>query len=240
MMGVRKWLALSLGLNAVALVLAIWAVGKLGGWRYLAHRLHTTDAWPTYMQRVSQLELLPPAGAGLLFLGDSHVAYGAWDEWLPRRAVYNRGVPAEATARLLASSYLRKTLGAATDTVVLQVGTNDLLFGHRPVEAYAALVDTLVGEGIVVYACTLPGVNNRVRWTGIDPGEVVAFNEYLRGLGSRHPRVTVVDLATALETEAGVLPAHLTDDGVHLRGDGYRVWVRALEGGFSRGTMLAD
>ena len=216
------------------------AVGKLGGWRYLAHRLHTLDAWPTYTQRVSQLELLPPAGSGLLFLGDSHVAYGEWAEWLPDRVVYNRGVPAEATARLHASSYFRKTVGLATDTIVLQVGTNDLLFGERPERAYLALVEALEQRGDVVVVCTLPGVNNEVRWTGVDPGDVAEFNVFLREEVGRRPRVVVVDLARDLGTVDGVLPAHLTDDGVHLRGEGYRVWVTALEAALSGGTTLAD
>ena len=230
----------SLTLNALALAAGFWAVQKLGGPRYLAHRLHTLDAWPTYTQRVSQLELLPAAGSGLLFLGDSHVAYGEWGEWLPTHRTYNRGVPAEATDRLYRASYFRKTVGHATDTAVLQVGTNDLLFGREPAREYLELVDALGRVCDVTYVCTLPGVNNEVRWTGIGAADVAAFNEFIRSRVSERPEVAVVDLAAALGTRDGILPAHLTDDGVHLRGEGYRIWVRELERAMARGTTLAD
>ena len=235
-----KLLSVSLALNVVAVLTCLWAVHKLGGPRYLAHRLHTLDAWPTYTQRVSQLKLLPAAGSGLLFLGDSHVAYGEWGEWLPGHRTYNRGVPAEATARLYRAPYFRKTVGDATDTVVLQVGTNDLLFGNEPAREYLDLVDALGLICETVYVCTLPGVNNEVRWTGIDPSDIVAFNAFLRDRVGGRPNVTVIDLAAALGTRDGILPPHLTDDGVHLRGEGYQIWVKELEAILARGTTLAE
>lgn len=219
-----------LGVIALGLLGAGWAVHRLGGWRYTAHRLHTLDAWPTYTQRASQLELLPPAERGVLLLGDSHVANGEWAELLPAHRTYNRGVPAEGSRRLRRSKYLRRAYTRATDTVVLQVGTNDLLFESQLPRDYWDLVWWLKSDTTDCFLlCTLPGVNNEVRWTGIDPADVAQANTAIRELAASYWTVRLVDVAAALGTVDGVLPAHLTDDGVHLRGEGYALWADAIE-----------
>ena len=214
----------------IGLIVALLAVNRLGGWRYTAHRLHTLDAWPTYTQRASQLELLPPATEGILLLGDSHVAFGEWHELLSGHEVYNRGVPGEGSKPLLRSEYLRAAFAKTTDTVLLQVGTNDLLFDSRLSREYAELVYLLKADtSNLLLLCTLPGVNNDVRWTGIDEADVASANEGIRALARRFWNVRLVDLAHVFGTRNGQLPAHLTDDGVHLRGEGYVLWAQAIE-----------
>lgn len=224
MVGYRVGFFAAALLVVVGLAAAAWGVRRLGGWRYTAHRLVTEAAWPTYTQRRSQLEALPPLRPGdLVLLGDSHVAYGQWDELLPGVPVRNRGISGEGIEGLRAFA---KTLNLdSSHAVVLEIGTNDLLF-HEPewlLARYDSAVAELRGRGARVWACTLPGVNGEVRWTGIDAAAVARVNAALR---ERAPRL--VDLAAALDTERGVLPAELTDDGVHLRGEGYLRWARAL------------
>ncbi len=193
---------------------------------------------------MSQLEALPIAPVRVVFLGDSHVAYGEWSEWLPEVSPLNRGIPG---ATVFHVSAFAKTLDLSrTTTVVLEVGTNDLLF-HTPAEivsAYRELLRQLrsaMGDSAEnrIIICTLPGVNNRVRWTGIDEAQVVELNERLKALAGGGG-VEVFDLATVVATGDGALPARLTDDGVHLHGEGYQKWVTALAPHLRRGTTFAD
>ena len=222
-------------LLAAGLGIGLWSVHKLGGWRYLAHRLHTLEPWPTYTQRASQLELLPAAESGILFLGDSHVAFGEWQELLPNHQVFNRGVPGEGSQRLLESTYLRKAFAKTSDTILLQVGTNDLLFADRLPRAYAELLWMLTADANnYVLVCTLPGVNNEVRWTGIKPRDIIQANQSIRKVAAKRVNIKLVDLAEALGTNHGVLPSSLTDDGVHLRGEGYIKWAHAIEAALER------
>ena len=241
-MSVTKWLTLSLALNVLGLLLGAWAIDKLGGWRYLGHRLHTHDAWPAYTQRESQLALLPIDSGAVVLLGDSHVANGQWDEWLPGRQIANRGIPGAAVSHVAAFA---KTLDLSqASAVVLQVGTNDLLF-HEPPDvrdAYAGLLDQLsqqMGSLSRVIICTLPGVNDEVRWTGIDAGDVAALNRDIVEEAFTSG-IRPILLSRALGTTDGVLPPHLTDDGVHLRGEGYHLWASALAEALPDGTTLAD
>ncbi len=217
---------------------------RLGGWRFTMHRLHTHEAWPTLTQRMSQLELLPEREGGVVLLGDSHVANGEWGEWFGALSVHNRGIPGATLPYLTAFA---KTLDMrAGTTVVLQIGTNDLLFDTPQAVAVGydsllhLLFTTLKPElGGRVIVCTLPGVGNEVRWTGLEANNVAALNEAIRGFGEREG-VLVYDLAQAIGSIDGVLSSQLTDDGVHLRGEGYRKWVSGLAPLLRRGTTFAQ
>ena len=239
-MSLRKWLALSIALNVLGLVFGAYAVKRMGGWRYMAHRLHTIDAWPGITQRQSQLELLPIDYGTVVLLGDSHLAHGEWHDWLPQEKLLNRGVSAMAVKHVRA--FARTLPLHRASTVVVQAGTNDLLFidAEQALEGYAAFVDELLEDasGAELVLCTLPGVNNEVRWTGIDPAEVVRYNAGVRAIAAKRG-LGVCDLARTLGSLDGVLPAHLTDDGVHLRGEGYQIWVSTLREALPGGTTLA-
>ena len=232
MLSARRARAAIAGLLAAVLLGAaagLWAVQRLGGWRYLAHRLFTLEPWPTYTQRASQLDLLSLRDADLVLLGDSHVAAGEWHEWLPGARVANRGIPGDDVPGLR-----RRLPGLGLSpkhTAVVQVGTNDLLF-RDPADVfddYTALYRELSDLGLRrVALTTLPGVNNGVRRTRIEAADVAALNDSLRAYAEAPGGPTLLELAGALGTAAGVLPAALTDDGVHLRGAGYAAWAEQL------------
>jgi lysophospholipase L1-like esterase len=217
----------------IGVLLGFWAVNRLGGWRYSFNRLYTQSAWPNYTQRMSQLELLKLDSAQLVLLGDSHIAHGEWHEWLHPLQVANRGIPGEGIEGLLAFA---KTLPLDTSMLlVVQIGTNDLLF-HQPEEVtrrYRTLINYLNERGLSVYYTTLPGVNNAVRKTGLAADKVAEINTWLRTQAASG-KIQLVDLAAALGTVEGLLPADLTDDGVHLRGAGYQRWTSALRDNIKR------
>ena len=239
-MSLRKWLALSLALNVLGLACGAYAVKRMGGWRYMAHRLHTIHAWPGITQRQSQLELLPIDYGTTVLLGDSHLAHGEWHDWLPDERLLNRGVSAMAVKHVRA--FAKKLPLHRASAVVVQAGTNDLLFvdAGAALAGYEAFVDELIADasGAALVLCTVPGVNNEVRWTGIDPAEVVRYNDGVRDLAAKRG-LGLCDLARTLGSVDGVLPAYLTDDGVHLRGEGYQIWASTLREALPGGTTLA-
>ena len=223
-----SWLLL--GLLLATLAAGLWAVNRLGGWRYTAHRLYTNEAWPTYTQRLSQLDMLPIESGAIVLIGDSYISQGLWHELLPGLRIYNRGIPGEGIAGLVAYSKQLNLREAAA--IIVQIGTNDLLFqpAGEIIEAYTGLVEkVLLPTQAPVILCTLPGVNNEVRWTGIQESDVVLLNQALKELASRHASLHVLELDELLGSEGGRLAADLTDDGVHLRGPGYWRWAEAIE-----------
>lgn len=210
----------------------LFAINKLGGWKYTAHRLHTLEAWPTYTQRLSQLEMLPIDSGDVVFIGDSHIAFGEWQDWLAETPIANRGIPGEGIEGLRAFAKTQDLKMARM--LVVQIGTNDLLFHEvgEVITYYEELIDQLNQLGIPVIYCTLPGVNNEVRWTGIKAKDVEVLNDFIRSISGKTNEI--LDLSKVLGTDKGVLPEGLTDDGVHLRGEGYRMWKSEIDRNLNR------
>ena len=65
----------------------------------------------------------------LLMLGDSLLAGGDWQKFLPDIAVINRGIPGETTDALAARLIDEIDSCPDPDVVLLQSGTNNLLAG---------------------------------------------------------------------------------------------------------------
>ena len=228
----RKLFFLALVLLIGGTCVGLFAIKKLGGWKYTAHRLYTLEAWPTYTQRLSQLEMLPIDSGDVVLLGDSHIAYGEWQDWFPVSAVANRGIPGEGIEGLRAFAKTQNLSKAKI--LVVQIGTNDLLFHNveEVIQYYKGLIYQLNQLDMPVIYCTLPGVNNEVRWTGIVAQDVESINTFIRSIVGE--KAQVFDLAKILGTQKGVLPKGLTDDGVHLRGAGYRTWASEINRNLNR------
>jgi lysophospholipase L1-like esterase len=169
--------------------------------------------------------MLPTPPGHVLMLGDSITEGGLWEELLPGVPVLNRGISGETVAQVLARLDLAVNAPAA---VMLLVGTNDI--------SSALVTDQVVGD----VARILAGIERRAPGTpvvvqSIMPRslayreEVLFVNsrlvEVVRGAGDY---VTWLDLWPALATPEGTLRSELTEDKLHLNGDGYRAWVGVL------------
>ena len=250
-----SWAILGLSfLLLVGLVFAVWASQRLGGWKYIAYQVFTERPWPTYTQRISQLELLPVDSNDILLLGDSHIAYGQWEEWLPGFKTANRGVPGAGVNGMIDmiqpdSSSMWKPLPLNLEKlpmVVIQIGTNDLLF--HPVDEVASRYRNLVRlvlekrpnhSSKTLLLCSLPGVANEKRWSGLSPKQIESLNAEIQAIAEENG-TQFFDLAAVLGSADGNLPEGLTDDGVHLRGEGYKIWSTGIIEYLVRGTTFAS
>jgi lysophospholipase L1-like esterase len=163
-------------------------------------------------------------GGGVLFLGDSITAGGAWDQWLPAEHTRNLGVDGDTTDGVLAR--LDEVVAAAPEVIVLLIGTND--FGHH--RASAEHVVRNVETALVTLRRELPGV--RLLLVSILPRQA----EYTAKIeqANRHLRQFVatchaqyLDAWPAL-ADGDHLDERYTDDGLHLDEDGYRAYVAEL------------
>ncbi|WIB27937.1 GDSL-type esterase/lipase family protein [Curtobacterium sp. MCSS17_015] len=161
---------------------------------------------------------------GVLFLGDSITAGGAWDQWLPDERTLNLGIDGDTTDGVLGR--LDEVVAAAPEVIVLLIGTND--FGHH--RASAEHVVRNVETVLVRLRRELPGV--RLLLVSILPrqAEYTAKTEQ----ANRHLRQFVatchaqyLDAWPAL-ADGDHLDARFTEDGLHLNEDGYRAYVAEL------------
>lgn len=177
----------------------------------------------TYVMRVTLFGSLPAMNGGVAFVGDSLTDWGRWEEAYPSLRVRNFGIAGDTTTGL--AHRLSQVIAAKPAKVFLLIGTNDVEFGLTP-EKIAANIDAMIAElqagipGVKVHLQTLlprqPQFDAKVR----------AVNALLKPVAEKRG-VPLIDLYPAFEV-GGRLDPKLTSDDIHLAGEGYARWRKAL------------
>jgi lysophospholipase L1-like esterase len=163
--------------------------------------------------------------ASIVMIGDSLTDGAEWREVFPGVAIINRGVDEDTTAGVLrrmegiTSSRARKAF--------VMIGINDFKEG-RTVDAvfedYRGIVSRLTGSGMKVFVQSTVLCNEvKAGWIGCASiqGDIRELNKRLAKLASGD--VVFIDINARLAGPGGLKP-ELTYDGVHLNGEGYRIW----------------
>jgi len=163
--------------------------------------------------------------ASVVMIGDSLTDGAEWREVFPGVAVVNRGVDGDTTAGVL--KRMESITSARARKAFIMIGINDFKEG-RSVDAtlqdYRSIVSRLSESGMKVYVeSTLACNEAKAEWIGCAAiqGKIRQLNRGLAGLASAN--VTFIDINAELAGANGLKP-DLTYDGVHLNGEGYRVW----------------
>ena len=166
----------------------------------------------------------------VVMVGDSLTGGAEWAELFPRQHIANRGIDGDTTDGVLAR--LDDLLAARPRLAFVMVGINDFADAHREVEAvfadYRDIVARLDSAGVrVVVQSTLPCNEALGQWKSCAAinGAIARLDARLATLASE--RVRFIDLRPLL-APGGQLDAAITFDGIHLNGEGYRRWQRAI------------
>lgn len=212
-------LALSLAANLIAGALAVWA-WRVGG-RNVGMRLYVE---PNRERRRSFFACFPIERGDVVFLGDSLTASAQWSEMFPGTPVRNRGIGGDTTATVL--ERIDQIADGAPGKVLLMIGTNDLGTGvphARIVANYAAILDRLAagspGAAVVVQSVLPRGPEFVAR--------VTSLNAALARL-ARERGCAFLDLTTVFAEPDGSIAARFSNDRLHLLGEGYVAWRRAI------------
>ena len=177
-------------------------------------------------RRFTVLEAIPERR--IVFLGDSRIAEGEWGALLGRGDIANCGIMGDTVDGVL--ERLPNTLRMQGQLCVLEVGFNDLCYGAAP-EMVAAhmreLLARITGQyhARVILCSILPMDANAERQTPGFNVRVRRTNELLASLAG--PRVQWIDLTSHFCTN-GALDGKFTNDGTHLLGGAYLVWLGVL------------
>jgi lysophospholipase L1-like esterase len=183
--------------------------------------------------RETMFEQLATTSPELVMLGDSLTDRGEWHELLGRGGIANRGISGDtiagATARLGPIKALRPK------TIAIMLGINDLLAGRSVASCIAGYTKLLASLG------QLEPQPRILVQTVLPVGDGVALsNDVVRELNTRlralcaGQRCELLDVNGALAAPDGSLPVALTNDGVHLNGEGYRQWADVLSAALAR------
>jgi hypothetical protein len=120
--------------------------------------------------------------------------------------------------------------------VFIMLGINEL--GYKDIGAFRQAYSDLVAAvkesqpEADIYLQLQPPVNEGVAVKSgmaahITNERVILFNEAITQVAEEH-ETALVDVWEALVTEEGELPAEITNDGVHMKVSGYKVWYDYL------------
>jgi lysophospholipase L1-like esterase len=164
----------------------------------------------------------------LLFIGDSLTQWHDWDRRFPAHDVVNLGVSGETVEELLERRDRIRELAGAPDAVFLMTGINNVLQERYGIAGpYREIVRNFriwwKGAAIVVQSL-LP-----VEYSWISNDTIRDLNRKLKDIASAGG-AEYLDIHAAFVDKAGkVIPGLLSDDGVHLAGEGYEAWAKVVE-----------
>ncbi len=216
---VKKWLiALSVLLNIVVLIVAVTMMF------YRGEMVRAMQA-SKIESRIDFFEQYPVSDHDIVFLGDSITANAQWNELFTGITVKNRGVAGDTTVNVLAR--LDQVIQGQPQKVFLLVGTNDLTHGPADRKAsyqnYLTIVNRIINESPntqLVLQSLMPR-NKAYRQ------EIESFNAFIEGLAASKD-LRYINLYPHFLSKQGELKEELTNDILHINGEGYRLWRSLL------------
>ena len=188
-------------------------------------RVHSTY----YYQRATHFEKLPTSKKDIIFLGNSITDGAEWSELFANKNIKNRGISGDTTWGVY--DRLNTILNGNPKKIFLLIGINDIGRG-RDDQYVLAGIERIVkrirkeSPKTQLYVQSILPVNpvygkfsgHTSQWQRI-PG----LNEKIRQIASE-AGATFIDLYSSFKDEEGKMQKNLTNDGLHLLGDGYELW----------------
>ncbi|HLP94690.1 MAG TPA: GDSL-type esterase/lipase family protein [Saprospiraceae bacterium] len=227
----KPWLYTSLLINVLGISLALFAVHRLGGWKYTWLKLQRQTAGQ-YQHRVQHFENLDEKPGAIIFLGDSQTEQAEWHEFFgDHPIVLNRGISGDFAQGVL--DRLPEVLRHKPAKIFLLIGVNDLVFGNslQDIEAvYGQIVAKIrtTSPQTELYLQSLLPVNNHLRKTGANNARIAALNQRIIAIAHAYA-LPFVDIGTPMKDAEGNLSERFSEDGLHLNGLGYQVWKNEIK-----------
>ena len=188
---------------------------------------------PYYARRATLFDQLPIGKKDIVMLGNSLTDGGEFNELLGNRHVKNRGIVGDIVQGCI--DRLDPIIKGKPAKLFILCGVNDISHGVTA-DSIARAVERLIvmvkqgSPRTKIYLQSMLPFNNEVReWKLLKGREhvVVEGNALLEQV-ARRQGVTWIDLYPLFVDDQGRLRAELTNDGLHLMGEGYIIWRDAL------------
>ena len=190
---------------------------------------------PYYARRVTHFATLPPITRGdIVFLGNSLTDGAEWNELLGNRHVKNRGIVGDIIQGLI--DRLDPILDGQPKKLFILSGVNDVSHDvdgdsiGRVMEKLIVTVKRRCPKTKIYLQSMLPINNDFGRYRRLIGKEQVVLdgNRALEAV-ARRQGVTWINLFPLFANDEGKLRPDLTNDGLHLLGNGYLIWRDALK-----------
>lgn len=188
-----------------------------------------------YEQRKSLFEVLPDTKGEIIFLGNSITDGGEWAELFGNKKVKNRGISGDKTDGVLFR--LDEVTKSKPKMVFLLIGINDLAHGTSKDSVFQNICTIAqkirkVSPKTKVFIQSILPINPVYglfqTHTNKTP-EVLWINGQLKRWCEKE-QFEFVDLFSQFKcTDSNLLNPELTNDGLHLKGEGYILWAKIIK-----------
>jgi lysophospholipase L1-like esterase len=164
----------------------------------------------------------------IVFIGDSLTEYCNWQERFPEDSVTNLGVSGETAGGLLRRLKSGRTRLNDPDFIFVMTGINDVAVGDCDIlEDYREILEEMHSQcpaTVIVAESLLPVL---LPWT--DNASIGELNRSLERMARECGAFWLDIYSLFTDSDGSPLADCLSEDGVHLSGEGYRVWTEALK-----------
>jgi len=182
-----------------------------------------------YQQRYTLFKNLPQTKGDIIFIGNSITDGGEWSELFNDIRVKNRGISGDFSAGII--NRIDEVAQRKPSKIFLMIGVNDLARNISPdsvVKNILLIASYLKQEtpSTKLFVQSILPVNDIYgKFSGhtVKGEQINLVNEKLRQLAAENKYI-FIDLYTAFSNENGKLKPELSNDGLHLKGEGYLLW----------------
>ena len=188
---------------------------------------------PYYVRRATLFEQLPIGKKDIVMLGNSLTDGCEFNELLGNRHIKNRGIVGDIVQGLI--DRIDPIIKGKPKKLFIMSGVNDISHDVSA-DSIARVTEKLIvmvkqgSPRTKIYLQSLLPFNNDVREWKLLKGrerDVVEANILLEQV-ARRQGVTWINLYPLFVDDQGRLRAELTNDGLHLMGEGYLIWRDAI------------
>lgn len=200
---------------------------------------------PYYHQRASHFATLNIDNDDIVFLGNSLSDNGRWDEMFNNANIKNRGIIGDIVQGI--SDRVDFVTKGHPKKIFLLIGVNDVSHHLTPDSIVTAVEKLIVKikqqspETELYLQSWLPINNDFKRYRNmIGKEEIILQGNVFLEQVARRQGVTWINLFPALANRECKLPRHLTNDGLHLNEEGYKIWRDEIAKYVAPGMTFGD
>lgn len=229
---IKSLLVISLLLNIILIGVGSVGVSKIGGIEFIKKQMQPAPSGKGtsdyYFTKKSIFDQSDAKNVSKIFIGDSITDYGEFQEYLPNEVVLNRGIRNDVSKGVL--NRIQEVVNRNPKEAYLMIGVNDIRYskGSKNFEKHiTAIVKSFEGESSKLIIQSILPVNNELFGNEVSNKKVKKFNEVLQRIAEEYG-IEYIDLHSSFVDKNGQLDEKFTIDGIHLNGEGYKIWVDAL------------
>lgn len=229
---IKSLLVISLLLNIILIGVGSVGVSKIGGIEFIKKQMQPAPSGKGtsdyYFTKKSIFDQSDVKNVSKIFIGDSITDYGEFQEYFPNEVVLNRGIRNDVSKGVL--NRIEEVVNRNPKEAYLMIGVNDIRYskGSKNFEKHiTAIVKSFEGENSKLFIQSILPVNNELFGNEVSNKKVKQFNGVLQRIAEENG-IEYIDLHSIFMDKNGQLDEKFTIDGIHLNGEGYKIWMDAL------------